>query len=419
MRDFDPTASEFVSSGFLAASRPGGRLYDPGTLMAGASIVGGLIGSDAASSAADTQSASTDRATAAQTGMFNTQVALQEPWRQAGGLGLNALLYGMGLSPTGTFTPGASPAGAPPQMLTPGADGVFAPAPAAANALAGPVASTGALAQPVAGGGPSADQIRQWYDAGLLSAQGAGQPFLNRATGATIPADVVANAVSGFSNSGPQALPSGSPPTGLPAVTTAAPASQPTAFAPVPTPISTASGTGYGALMHDFGAADFQADPGYQFRVSEGEKALQRAKAASGSLGSGAFLKDAMTFNQGQASQAYGDAYSRYKSDQGTKLNALQALSGVGQSATNTLTGAAGTLGGQIGSNIIGAGNALASGQVGSANALTGGIGQGLSLYQQNQLMNRLPYYGGTPYGGTPYNPGAGTVGDFPSSYFG
>jgi hypothetical protein len=60
------------------------------------------------------------------------------------------------------------------------------------------------------------------------------------------------------------------------------------------------------------------------------------------------------------------------------------------------LTGAAGTLGSQLGSNIIGAGNAQAAGQIGSANAIVGGLGQGINFYQNQQLLNRLyPARGG------------------------
>jgi hypothetical protein len=64
------------------------------------------------------------------------------------------------------------------------------------------------------------------------------------------------------------------------------------------------------------------------------------------------------------------------------------------------LTSAAGTLGSQIGSNIIGAGNAAAAGQVGSANAIAQGVGQGINFYQGQQYLNRLPNYNApTMYG--------------------
>ncbi len=38
---------------------------------------------------------------------------------------------------------------------------------------------------------------------------------------------------------------------------------------------------GYGSMGKAFGASDFQQDPGYQFRQSEGMKALERSAAAS------------------------------------------------------------------------------------------------------------------------------------------
>lgn len=137
------------------------------------------------------------------------------------------------------------------------------------------------------------------------------------------------------------------------------------------------SGTGdKGYLLETFGEANpeyatafnadkFEADPGYQFRLSEGMKALDRTAAARGNLLSGSTLKGAMTFNQGMASQEYQNAYNRYNTDQSnlynmytadqtSEYNRLAAMSGVGQVAaaqmnasgnnyTNMLTNAAQT----------------------------------------------------------------------------
>lgn len=365
------------------------------TFIAAAAVVGSaLISSNAAENAADTQAGASREATQAQRDMFERQIQLQEPWRQGGGLGLNALLFGLGLSPGGTFTPGAA------TPLTQGADGVFAPA--AAPAAAAP-------------GGLTPDQVRQMYEAGMLEPHGGGQPFTNRTTGAQVPAWMVAQAVGGFSDS-----PASGPVTTFAPPGGATAATAPTATAPTTAPATPPTGTvaggvGYGSLMHDFGLADFQADPGYAFRLSEGEKAIQRAKSASGGLGSGGYLKDLTDYSQGMASQEFGNAFGRYNTNRGYKLNALQALSGTGQSATNNLSAAAGQFGQQIGSNIIGAGNAQAAGQVGSANAINGAVGQGISLYQQNQMLQRFPYYGGTPYAPS----GPATMGDFPVAYYG
>jgi len=173
------------------------------------------------------------------------------------------------------------------------------------------------------------------------------------------------------------------------------------------------------SAMRNFGASDFQADPGYAFRLSEGMKALDRTAASRGGLLSGATLKGAQQYGQGLASQEYqnafnryqanraqqaqeyGNAFNRFQTERTNTLAPLQSLAGVGQSATqqaqqasqNYATGGANTLGtfgaAQAG-NIIGAGNARASGYVGGANALSSGLGQGLNFYQNQNLINQL-----------------------------
>jgi hypothetical protein len=52
-------------------------------------------------------------------------------------------------------------------------------------------------------------------------------------------------------------------------------------------------------------------DPGYQFRLSEGLKALQASQAAKGGLVSGGALKALEGYGQGLASQEYQNAYAR------------------------------------------------------------------------------------------------------------
>ena len=149
-----------------------------------------------------------------------------------------------------------------------------------------------------------------------------------------------------------------------------------------------------------FSETQFTADPGYAFRLSEGMKALDRTAAARGGLLSGSTLKGAQRYGQDLASQEYQNAFNRYYAERTNRLQPLQSLAGVGQTSANTLTSAAGTLGGQIGSNIIGAGNAMAAGQVGSANAIAQGVGQGINFYQGQQYLNRLPNYNApTMYG--------------------
>jgi hypothetical protein len=162
-----------------------------------------------------------------------------------------------------------------------------------------------------------------------------------------------------------------------------------------------AGGADNGSLMSDFSAADFQSDPGYQFRMDQGQQALERSAAARGGLMSGAALKDTARFSQGLASQDYQAAFDRFNTNRTAKENPLLSLAGAAQTASSTVgaagqnyANAAGNALGQYsstaGQNITGAGNARASGYIGTANAINNGLGQAYNGYQQNQLMGML-----------------------------
>jgi len=133
----------------------------------------------------------------------------------------------------------------------------------------------------------------------------------------------------------------------------------------------------------------FQADPGYAFRLAEGQKALDRQAAARGGLISGAALKGAQRYGQDMGSQEYMNAFNRYQAERSARLNPLQSLAGMAQTSTNQL-GAAGQNYANAASEAIGAGaQARASGYMGTANAIGGGVNQYLN-YGQNQAQNSL-----------------------------
>jgi hypothetical protein len=94
-------------------------------------------------------------------------------------------------------------------------------------------------------------------------------------------------------------------------------------------------------------------------------------------------------YGQGLASEEFGNAFNRYQAGFASRLNPLQALAGVGQTSSNTLSNAAGQLGSSLSNLAVGAGNARASGYAGTANALASGIGQGLNYYQGNQAAKQ------------------------------
>jgi hypothetical protein len=144
------------------------------------------------------------------------------------------------------------------------------------------------------------------------------------------------------------------------------------------------STAGYGNLMRDFGPGDFQADPGYGFRMSEGLKALDRQAAARGGLISGGALKAAQGYGQDLASQEYQNAFNRYQSNRGSKYGMLSGQQGVGQAATNALGAAGQNYANNAGEAYMGAGNARASGYIGQANAwgnALGNIGSAAGMY--------------------------------------
>jgi hypothetical protein len=169
---------------------------------------------------------------------------------------------------------------------------------------------------------------------------------------------------------------------------------------------------GYGSMGKAFGTSDFQQDPGYAFRQSEGMKALERSAAARGNLLSGSTLKGVQRFGQDLASQEYQNAFNRYQVERSAKLNPLQSLMGSGQSAANVLTGAAGQMGQNEASNIYNAGQARASGYIGQANALNQALG-GITNYMVQAPVNKaaIDYYSRTPAGG-----GGSSGGGLPST---
>lgn len=148
----------------------------------------------------------------------------------------------------------------------------------------------------------------------------------------------------------------------------------------------------FGKYARDFGMADFEADPGYAFRLSEGLKAVDRSMAARGLGVSGAAIKGVMREGQGQASQEYANAYNRYQINRANQLNALSSLMGGGQTAAQQMQMAANNygVGGAQSYNDIG--TARASGYVGAANAWNQALGN-----TTNNLMDA--YYINKRYG--------------------
>jgi hypothetical protein len=159
-----------------------------------------------------------------------------------------------------------------------------------------------------------------------------------------------------------------------------------------------------GELVEDFAYKDFDPtaweDPGYDFRMAEGQKALERSASARGSLLSGGALKGLTRYAQGVASDEYGKSYDRYNTDYQRAFNTFQAnksnlfnrlssLAGTGQQSVAQMGQLGANYANQAGGNLQDAARAAggygtdaaaarASGYVGAANAWNRGLGSAI-----------------------------------------
>ena len=263
-------------------------------IMGGATLVGGAMSASATRSAANTQAQASQAAQDAQKQMYERQVQLNEPFRQAGIASQNRLMTLLGIkSPT-----------------------------------------------PTSGGGSG----------GVFG--GVGIP------------DYVRNQITGGSSTNGSEF------------------------------VTDPNSPDFGKYARDFGMSDFETDPGYAFRLSEGMKALDRTAAARGGLLSGATLKAVQRYGQDLASQEYQNAYNRYQTNRANQLNPLMGYAtGPGLSATAASSGAAQNFGTQTGQNLQNAASARASGYIGGANALNQALGNAGNIYSnygRNQMFANM-----------------------------
>lgn len=157
-----------------------------------------------------------------------------------------------------------------------------------------------------------------------------------------------------------------------------------------------------------------QNDPGFKFRLSLGQQALENSAAARGGLLSGGTAKALNDFAQNDASAEYGNVYNRaltnyqtayntFNQNQANIFNRYAALAGIGQTSAGQLANAGLTSGGQVGNTLLTSGAqigqqlnnaaaARASGYVGGANAYAnafGSLGQAAQLIPLYNLLNQ------------------------------
>ena len=161
--------------------------------------------------------------------------------------------------------------------------------------------------------------------------------------------------------------------------------------------IGTQAGSGY--LTQQFTPETFQQniDPGYAFRLAQGQMAAQRqANLAGGGLGGNA-LRGLQDYTQGLASTEFGNAFNRFQAQRQNIYNTLAGIAGIGQTGQSQANQAAQQYGQNIANLATGAAGAQAAGTIGAAQGYGAGI-SGLtnslmlaSLLGQNQNVAGQP----------------------------
>lgn len=127
----------------------------------------------------------------------------------------------------------------------------------------------------------------------------------------------------------------------------------------------------------------FQKDPGYQFRLDEGNKAINNAASARGNAVSGSALKALTNYGQNFASNEFNNAYQRAN-------NMTQMGFGASNNIANFMGGNAAAVGG----NQINMGNATAANQIAGANRdsamLNGAITAGAMAFSDCRLKTNV-----------------------------
>ncbi len=103
--------------------------------------------------------------------------------------------------------------------------------------------------------------------------------------------------------------------------------------------------------------AGFETSPGYTFRQEQGEKGIRRLANARGQLGSGAMYKDLLKYNQGLATDEYGNYIGQIQNVAGYLPAAARGMATAGGNYGAQLRDLAGARGTTLGQTALGISN--------------------------------------------------------------
>lgn len=127
--------------------------------------------------------------------------------------------------------------------------------------------------------------------------------------------------------------------------------------------LSTGTADG-GEFNRAYTISDFAKDPGYDFRMKEGQRAVDRSAAARGGALSGSAIKANQEFGQGLASQEYQSAFSRYQTDLANRYNRLSDVASRGQRSADVMTQTTTNYGDALAGNNVNRGNVEAAKEI-------------------------------------------------------
>lgn len=129
--------------------------------------------------------------------------------------------------------------------------------------------------------------------------------------------------------------------------------------------------------MSEFDTYDWMAsNPGYRFRLEEGQRATENMLRSAGMLNSGKGLRAITRYGQDYASNEYDKSWAR-----------LASIAGIGQAAVNSGNASIGNAANSVQQGYSNIGQANAAGKIGQANAWSGAIDSAVGAYGMYKMF--------------------------------
>ena len=125
--------------------------------------------------------------------------------------------------------------------------------------------------------------------------------------------------------------------------------------------------------------------PNYEFGLTQGMGQFNAGINAAGGAVSGNAIQGGQQFAQNYAGNSLNNAFNQYQANRSNVVSNVNALTGVGQQANQTVANAAAGTSANVSNTLASIGNAQAAGTMGAANAQTAGL---------NNISNYAMLYG-------------------------